>query len=129
FVLVTSPAPMSVREVLFFNERLERGGMPRGAIVVNRLHLPPPGPVPTEVDAARALEGHGLHFEHDAPSRLLQARADAVRLAELDGRYVRTLDEAAAGRIPVVRVPELSTDVRDLKSLHGVAQVLVAGGV
>jgi anion-transporting ArsA/GET3 family ATPase len=37
FVLVTSPAPMSVQEVLFFSDRLEQAAMPRGAFVVNRV--------------------------------------------------------------------------------------------
>jgi anion-transporting ArsA/GET3 family ATPase len=31
FVLVSSPAPMSLREVLFFSDRLEQASMPRGA--------------------------------------------------------------------------------------------------
>src|SRR5215470_8913175 len=43
FVLVTSPAPTSIKEVVFFSERLEEAKMARGAFVVNRFRLPPPG--------------------------------------------------------------------------------------
>jgi anion-transporting ArsA/GET3 family ATPase len=42
FVLVTSPSPMSIKEVLYFSERLAEHDMPRGAFVVNRFRVPPP---------------------------------------------------------------------------------------
>jgi anion-transporting ArsA/GET3 family ATPase len=42
FVLVTSPAPMSIQEVLFFSERLEQAQMPRGALTVSGSRRPPP---------------------------------------------------------------------------------------
>src|SRR5271166_143364 len=56
FVLVTSPAPMSVQEVLFFSDRLEQSSMPRGAFVVNRFRLAPPRAdrPPTEGEVAGA---------------------------------------------------------------------------
>ncbi len=38
YVLVTTPDPLSVREVLFFAERLKSLGMRRDAFVVNRVH-------------------------------------------------------------------------------------------
>src|SRR3984885_8629919 len=41
-VLVTSPSPMSIQEVLYFAERLVEHDMPRGAFVVNRFRCPPP---------------------------------------------------------------------------------------
>src|SRR5580704_3415354 len=61
FVLVTSPAPMSIQEVLFFSERLEEAKMPRGALVVNRFRVPPPsaGHPPSVKDAAEAVAKHG----------------------------------------------------------------------
>src|SRR5580704_17641734 len=69
FVLVTSPAPMSLEEVMFFSERLAEASMPRGAFVVNRYRLPPPAPAatpasnaPTEGEAAQAIASHGLHL-------------------------------------------------------------------
>jgi anion-transporting ArsA/GET3 family ATPase len=131
FVLVTSPAPMSIQEVLFFSDRLEQAGMPRGAFVVNRFRLPPPGSNtnPTVADAAQAVQSHGVRLEDDAPPRLVQAHVDAVRLAALDALHVQGLDARAKGRVPIVRVPELTSDVRDLRTLNELAGTLMSGGV
>jgi len=131
FVLVTSPAPMSIQEVLFFSERLEEAKMPRGAFVVNRFRVPPPGAgaPPSPRDAAEAVARHALKLEDDAADRLVHAHADAVRLASLDALHVRSLDDRARGRVPIVRVPELASDVHDLANLGAVAETLMRGGV
>jgi anion-transporting ArsA/GET3 family ATPase len=131
FVLVTSPAPMSIQEVLFFSERLEEAKMPRGAFVVNRFRVPPPGAdaPPSPRDAAAAVARHALPLEDGAPDRLVHAHADAVRLASLDALHVRSLDDRARGRVPIVRVPELPSDVHDLANLGAVAETLMRGGV
>ncbi|HEY8038717.1 MAG TPA: ArsA-related P-loop ATPase [Polyangiaceae bacterium] len=131
FVLVTSPAPMSIQEVLFFSERLTEAHMPRGAFVVNRFRLPPPdaGGTPGEADAAGAVAARGLKLEDDAAPRLVQAYADALRLASLDALHVKKLGERAQGRVPIVRVPELPSDVHDLEHLNELAETLMKGGV
>jgi hypothetical protein len=122
---------MSIQEVLFFSDRLEQAGMPRGAFVVNRFREPPPGPntTPTAADAATAAQAHGLRLEDDAAPRLVQAHADAIRLAALDAFHVRGLDARAEGRVPIVRVPELTSDVRDLRTLNELAGILMSGGL
>jgi anion-transporting ArsA/GET3 family ATPase len=131
FVLVTSPAPMSIQEVIFFSDRLAAASMPRGAFVVNRFHPPPPyaEAPPAEGDAAAAATERQLRLEEDAAARLVQAHADAVRLSALDALHVGSLGERAGKSVPVVRVPELTSDVRDLGSLAEVAEVLMRGGV
>jgi anion-transporting ArsA/GET3 family ATPase len=131
FVLVTSPAPMSIKEVLFFSERLDEAKMPRGAFVVNRIRVAPPGAgaPPSLADAAEAIARHGLKLEDEAPARLVHAHADAVRLAALDALHVKSLDASAHGAVPIVRVPELASDVHDLKNLAEVAELLMRGGV
>jgi anion-transporting ArsA/GET3 family ATPase len=131
FVLVTSPAPMSIQEVLFFSDRLADANMPRGAFVVNRFHLPPPSSAtpPSERDAAEALAARGLKLEEDGPARVVHAHADAVRLAGLDATHVKALAARANTEVPVVRVPELASDVHDLGRLGEVAAMLMGGGV
>jgi anion-transporting ArsA/GET3 family ATPase len=131
FVLVTSPAPMSIQEVLFFSDRLAEAHMPRGAFVVNRFHTPPPGAdaPPSTASAAEAIARHGLKLEEDAPERLVRAHADAVKLASLDALHVRLLDDRAKAGVPIVRVPELASDVHDLPMLGRVAETLMSGGV
>lgn len=130
FVLVTSASPPSIQEVLYFAERLTDAHMPRGAFVVNRFHLPPPRAAEgvTEADAQAAISSRGLALEEDAPSRIVQAHADAVKLAALDARHLRVLD-GASGKTPVVRVAELETDVHDLRLLAKLGEVLMSGGV
>jgi anion-transporting ArsA/GET3 family ATPase len=131
FVLVTSPAPMSIQEVLFFSARLEESGMPRGAFVINRFRQAPPCSQrpPTVGDAAQAIASHGLKLDDDAPERMTRAHSDAVRLAALDALHVRSLDERAHGKVPIVRVPELASDVHDLPNLALVAETIMTGGV
>jgi anion-transporting ArsA/GET3 family ATPase len=130
FVLVTSPAPMSIQEVLFFSERLEESKMPRGAFVVNRFRMPPPGAdaPPSPADAAEAIARHALKLDDEAPARLVHAHADAVRLAALDASNVKGLDARARGEVPIVRVSELASDVHDLENLGEVAETLMSGG-
>jgi anion-transporting ArsA/GET3 family ATPase len=129
FVLVTSPAPMSIREVLYFSERLEQAGMPRGAFVVNRFRLPPPRARDgvSVKDAKAAIDAHHLPLEDDAPARLVQAHGDAVKLAALDAFHIRAL--GARTGVPTVRVPEFPADVHDLRGLAQLADVLVQGGI
>ncbi len=128
FVLVTSPAPMSIREVLFFSDRLERAAMPRGAFVVNRMRSPPAfGDVsPSWDEAARAAAERGLRLGAGVGARLVAAHADAARFAALDQRHLRELTGWA---IPVIRLPELASDIRDLGELANIAELLMGGGV
>jgi len=129
FVLVTSPAPMSIQEVLYFAERLDEHAMPRGAFIVNRFHVPPPFAAPLPVaDAARAVAARGVALDDDGPERLVSAHADAVKLAALDALHVRALDERVRSGVPIVRVPELASDVYDVRLLAGLADVLMSGG-
>src|SRR3984957_1033210 len=131
FVLVTSPAPVSLEEAVFFSERLARANMPRGAFVVNRFRLPPSwtDAPPQDHDAASAIAAHGLRLEDGAPERVVRAHADAVRLAARDAANVSSLRERASDQVPIVRVPELASDVHDLKNLRDIAELLMHGGV
>jgi anion-transporting ArsA/GET3 family ATPase len=127
FVLVTSPAPPAIKEALYFAERLEEASMPRGALVVNRFHVPPPfaGGVVTTAEVARAAAARGLAIE---PGRLLHAHADAAKMAALDHANVRAL-EARTNGMPTVKVAELETDVHDIALLARLADVLMMGGI
>ena len=126
FVLVTSASPPAIKEVLYFAERLEEASMPRGAFVVNRFHEAPPRAHEgiTEADAAKGIAQRSLALEEDAPSRIVRAHTDSVKLAALDAHHLRALD-GTAGRTPVVRVPELETDVHDIQLLARLGEVLL----
>jgi anion-transporting ArsA/GET3 family ATPase len=127
FVLVTSPSPMSINEVLFFSDRLVASSMPRGAFVVNRVRQ---APAPLEGAGEAAVQGalDALHvpLEEGGAGRLLAAHADAVKLATLDARNLEGLAARTGGDVPIVRVPELPSDVYDVRLLAHLASVLMA---
>jgi anion-transporting ArsA/GET3 family ATPase len=127
FVLVTSPNPMSLREVLFFAERLEEHHMPRGAFVVNRFHEPPSAAHVSVEQACASIAKHSLALDGDAPERVVKAHADHAKLASLDAAWLRLLGDHKG--VPVVRVPELATDVYDTTVLTTIADLLISGGV
>ncbi|MBV9948100.1 MAG: ArsA family ATPase [Myxococcales bacterium] len=131
FVLATSPAPTSLNEVRFFSERLQASQMPRGAFVVNRVRVPPPRAEapPSEAEVAEAVRSRRLALDEDAAARLVVAHEDASRLAALDDLHLRSLDAGATGAVPVVRIPELPSDVHDLGSLGRLSEMLMAGGI
>jgi anion-transporting ArsA/GET3 family ATPase len=132
FVCVTSPSPMSLREVVYFAERLIEHEMPLGAFVVNRLHMPPAATqAPASVAEARAaVTAAKLEpaLGEDGAERVARAHADAFALAELDAYHLHTLDQVRK-KAPLVRVAELASDVHDVGLLAQLADTLVAGGV
>jgi anion-transporting ArsA/GET3 family ATPase len=130
FVLVTSPAPPSIREVLFFAERLAEHDMPRGAFVVNRFHVAPPFPGTPRPDAVKAsLRARKLALDDDAETRIAHAHDDAARLATLDALHVKKLEEAVDPGVPIVKVEAMARDVYDLVLLDAVAERIMTGGV
>jgi anion-transporting ArsA/GET3 family ATPase len=128
FVLVTSPSPSSIQEVLYFEKRLRDANMPRGAFVVNRVHeRPEASDEITEASADAALKRSGLELDYGAPARFIRAYEDATKLAQLDTLHLRALDQAAGEGLPVVRVPELPTDVHDARGLVRLSSLLLRG--
>ncbi len=127
FVLVTSPAPMSIQEVLYFSDRLVESNMPRGAFVVNRVRQPPDDlGTATVADVAAELAKRGLVLDDDAPQRLLRAHEDASKLADLDEQNLADLATRAGLGVPIVCVPELASDVYDARLLSQLAAVMTA---
>jgi len=125
FVLVTSPAPMSIREVLYFSDRLMDSAMSRGAFVVNRVReAPAPLGDADERAIDRELSLRRVTLDEGAAGRLLQAHADAVRLAVLDAKNLVGLAERTGGDVPIVHVPELPSDVYDARLLAQLATML-----
>lgn len=127
FVLVTSPNPMSLREVLYFAERLEEHDMPRGAFVVNRVHWPPATARVAAERVREAIARHEVALEDGGVERVLRAHADHVKLAAQDAAWLRLLHSQPG--VPVVRVPELASDVADASVLGSIADALMSGGV
>jgi anion-transporting ArsA/GET3 family ATPase len=131
YVVVTSPSPMAIREALFFSERLEQLSMSSDAFVVNRVHTPPAA-IPALGPIAAAVERAGLRLDDDAPERLRKAVDEEARLAQVDARHLRVLDDAlgSMSRQPMrAQVPALPYDVHDLPSLAEVAAAIVGRAI
>jgi anion-transporting ArsA/GET3 family ATPase len=127
YVLVTTPDPLSIREVLYFADRLRDQKMRRDAFVVNRVH-PVYGDVPREPDVEVALADHHLTLGEGAARRLCGVEDEERRLGKLDRLHLVALegaveDDTEGGSI-AVQVPAFPYDIYDLERLGRVADIL-----
>jgi anion-transporting ArsA/GET3 family ATPase len=125
YVLVTSPDPLSIREILYFGDRLREQRMPRDALVVNRVRPDRRGrPTPSEV--REALSARGIELAAGAEERVIRAFEDEARLGEMDRRHMAALAvlDEGNGRPVRVEVPAFAGDVHDLRALARVASIL-----
>ncbi len=128
YVLVTTPAPLAIREVLYFAERLVEQGMRRDAFVVNRVHRRP-RELPTLEQIESSVELYDLPLGDDGAERLARALEEERLLASRDTEHLAALGDAFDGQSeaphPVrIDIPALPGDVHDLATLAGVAALL-----
>jgi len=127
FVVVTSPAPMAIREAYFFSDRLRELGMRRDGVVVNGVHYLLREPNADEetlkaaaadalpgIDPASAVDRMGRALEDER----LRAVADRIESDRLRSRVGK--------ETTFVEVPAFDEDVHDLSALAKVARHLVA---
>lgn len=129
YVLVTTPDPMCVREVLFFAQRLRSQGMSADAYVVNRVNRLSGDDV-DEAAVARQLSERGLQGGPELAQRVIEAARQENRLAELDRLHLIALEEAFGendATNPIVAyVPAFHKDIHDVERLAWVADALTA---
>ena len=125
YVLVTSPDPLSIREILYFGDRLREQRMPRDAVVVNRVRperrgRPTPGAVREE------LAKQGVELASGGEERAIRAFEDESRLGDIDRRHMAALAALDEGDSRPIRVevPAFAGDVHDLRALARVASIL-----
>jgi anion-transporting ArsA/GET3 family ATPase len=125
YVLVTSPDPLAIREILYFADRLREQQMPRDALVINRVHSSAhdgvePSAVRAELDANQVVLGL------DGEGRVIQAFREESRRAALDHSHLAALDVLEQGQDRPLRVeiPAFAGDVHDIQALFRVAAVL-----
>lgn len=126
YVLVTTPDPLAIREVLYFAERLRRQEMRRDAFVVNRVH-PLHGELPSLESITAALASRRLELGPDAPARLRRAAEDESRLGRQDALHLVALEgmseDDAFGASLRVDVPAFPYDVHDIVRLSRIADI------
>jgi anion-transporting ArsA/GET3 family ATPase len=109
FLIVTSPETAPLEEAIFFAGELDRAGMHRVGVIVNRVH--PLSPRPTNGAAARLTAALG-----DAlAGKVMSAHADVQRLARRDHDAVQRLRRAL--EVEPLCLAERVSDVHDLESL------------
>ena len=120
FILVTTPQTSRVSEGARFAEALLERSLGASAIVANRVHpwaIPRASSAPSLKDHAQAtLLDPEVHEELREIARREQTRADS------EARHLRQI--AAKSRLQAILVPELETDVHDLRSLATIASWL-----
>ncbi|HUG54656.1 MAG TPA: ArsA-related P-loop ATPase [Vicinamibacteria bacterium] len=120
FVIVASPAPLTLDEAVFFHRRLDQSGMPFVAFVVNRVHPDPAqGFAPTRAAA---------DVDDDLAQALVEVFQDQKRLARSDRRSVERLEGLTGEK--ALLVPEFEADVHNLAELKETGDVMfgTAGG-
>jgi len=120
YVLVTSAAPAAIDEVSYFSARLRDQGMHPDAVVINRLQ---PSPAAADSESLRVLARElGLELSPATLEKVQLAAADDRTRAAFEARQLEVLGQALGASPPkLLRVPVLSADVHDIRSLSNVA--------
>lgn len=120
FVLVTTPATSRVSEGALFADALRERGLRASAIVANRVH---PWAIPGASTPPSLTTSAGASVLSSAVLQELRevARREQTR-ADSETRHLRQI--ASKSRLPATLVPELETDVHDLRSLGTIASWL-----
>ncbi|MBP6703334.1 MAG: ArsA family ATPase [Vicinamibacteria bacterium] len=119
FILVTTPASSRVTEGALFADALRVRSLRAAAIVANRVHrwaIKGALGIPASMGEGPSLLSPEVRAELQALSAREQARAGS------DSRHLRQM--ATKSGLSAVAVPELETDVHDLRSLGAVASWL-----
>jgi anion-transporting ArsA/GET3 family ATPase len=125
FVLVASPEPMSVREALYFHERLKTASMPFVGFAINKVHEGAPLLVKDRSTiesllaadpnvAALKLSGTSIRIAADA---LLSAHASIESRATADQGALTSLRAAGGAAAVMALVPFLRGDIHDVERL------------
>jgi anion-transporting ArsA/GET3 family ATPase len=121
FVIVSSPEPEPARESIFLAGRLAAVGMPRGALIVNRVHSNGLGGVAV-AQVATQLAGK---LGGPLASRVASNLGDFDVLVQRDRDTIAQLSHELGETEPIL-VPQLDEDVQDLAGLSLLAGHLFA---
>lgn len=123
FLIVTSPAPPTVAEAVYFLKKLRDYRIEARGVVVNRVH--PQFPVAAEDDVL--LSALSKHYSGDARallSRMQRAALDENELADSDQQGIARLRKHLSDSTAYTEVPALEGDVHDLITLARVGNYL-----
>ncbi|MGH7859791.1 MAG: ArsA family ATPase [Candidatus Binatia bacterium] len=129
FVLISSPEELALEEAEYLTERMSGLGMPLRAVVLNRVHTEftdpidrrdfPRGDIRSE-DVGRVEDVLARAGIRPAPlvTKLARNFVDYQTLARGDGLRIEQFCSSLGRRIPVVQVPNFSSDLHDIGALR-----------
>jgi anion-transporting ArsA/GET3 family ATPase len=97
FLIVTSPERAAVDEAIFFARELDREGMHRAALILNRVHPACRAGVNRAVTATRLAPSLGLHLAE----KVARTHADVQQLAHRDQIAIERLGSALDDPEPI----------------------------
>jgi anion-transporting ArsA/GET3 family ATPase len=118
FLIVTSPERAAVDEALFFAAELDRAGMHRAGVIVNRVHPIDPTDLDVAVTAARLAPILGSSLAE----RTARTHAEVQRLAQRDAAAIARLRSALKSE--PVSLAERPADVHDIPGLMALREEL-----
>jgi anion-transporting ArsA/GET3 family ATPase len=127
FLLVLAPEVPAVNEALYFHAKLREAGIPLGAFVANRVHLPPGNDdapaIARKLRAQASLAGLPDQAIQAAAQKLASSARDAAKLCASERHELERLARQAPG-VPMTRVPLFDHEVESLAELRRVAEYL-----
>jgi anion-transporting ArsA/GET3 family ATPase len=126
FVVVTSPSSMSIREAMYFSDRLRDAGMERDGVVVNGVHTLLVEPKEGDATLASLLAPLAPELDAEKTIARMWEALETERLRAVADRVETNRLRAMIGEdTPFVEVPAFERDVHDLAALARVAKHLV----
>ncbi len=120
FLIVTSPERAALEEAISFAAELDRAGMHRSGVIVNRVH-----PVDRATDDTAAIIARLTpDFGPQLAEKVARTHSEVQRLARRDDRAVERLRTVLDD--DPIRVPDRETDVYDIASLVDLHRSLFA---
>ncbi len=111
FLLVTSPERSAIDEAVFFAAELDRAGLHRCGVIVNRVHPVDHAPHDPVAVAARLHDRLGIRLA----DKVARTHAEVQRLADRDAGAIDHLLRALGG--DPICAPDRDADVHDMASL------------
>lgn len=129
FVLVSSPEELALEEAEYLTEQMRQLSMPLRGVVLNRVRPEFSGPVdradfpdgeirPDDTERVAEVLSRSGAADPDLARRLAHVFSDAQRVARGDGLRAEQFAAGLASGVPVVQVPNFSSDLHDLASIR-----------
>lgn len=134
FLVVTSPAPLTVDEARFLQSRLAEEAIPFGGYIVNRVHAAyvprdelEASPQELAAELSQVLPATPEALEA-LSAELLENAQQFQTLADLDAQTLEALQERTRGQVRIWTVPYFSRDIHSFEGLNQVRTRLFGEG-